>query len=382
MRVAIVSKTFIYDAAQRQLEWLARIPGIEVTLITPAEWRNDDGRTLPFTPRFTHGYATRPLPVRFNGRYHFYMYRGLSDVVRAIAPDILHIDEEPYNPAGAQAQRIAERVGARTLFVVLQNLYKAYPPPFSLLEQYNYRHTAHIIACNADAGEVVRRKGYRGPLSTFAVYGVDPDVYTPTERRGDRGEFVIGYLGRFVLYKGLGVLIEAMRGLPENCQLRLVGSGPDKDELERLAREHGVAGRVEFAPAVAAAEAPRVLADMDALALPSLTRPNWMEQFGRVLIEAMGCGVPVVGSDSGEIPRVIGDAGVVVPEGNVEALRSALRELAERPDRRRELAARGRARVLANFTQEQVARKLAAVYKQALSGRSSDTQMAGDSPRG
>ncbi|MGH2484480.1 MAG: glycosyltransferase, partial [Ktedonobacterales bacterium] len=204
MRVAIVSKTYVYDAAQRQLEWLARVPGIELTLITPAEWRNDDGRTLPFTPRFTQGYATRPLPVRFNGRYHFYMYRGLSEVVRAIAPDIIHIDEEPYNPAGAQAQRVAERVGARTLFVVLQNLYKAYPPPFSLLEQYNYRRAAHIIACNADAGEVVRRKGYRGPLSTFAVYGVDPDLYAPTRRRDDRDEFVIGYLGRLVLYKGLG----------------------------------------------------------------------------------------------------------------------------------------------------------------------------------
>ncbi|HKV84311.1 MAG TPA: glycosyltransferase family 4 protein, partial [Ktedonobacterales bacterium] len=257
----------------------------------------------------------------------------------------------------------------------------AYPPPFSLLEQYNYRHTAHIIACNADAGEVVRRKGYRGPLSTFAVYGVDPDVYAPTERPAGRDEFVIGYLGRLVLYKGLGVLIEAMLGLPENCRLRLVGSGPDKDELERLARDTGVADRVEFAPAVAAAEAPRVLAGMDALALPSLTRPNWMEQFGRVLIEAMGCGVPVVGSDSGEIPRVIGDAGVIVPEGNVEALRAALRELAERPERRRDLAERGRARVLANFTQEQVARKLADVYQQALAGETSDTGAAGGTAR-
>jgi glycosyltransferase involved in cell wall biosynthesis len=320
--------------------------------------------------------------VRFNGRYHFYLYRGLSEVVRAVMPDIIHIDEEPYNPAGAQAQRLAERVGARTLFVVLQNLYKAYPPPFSLLEQYNYRHTAHIIACNADAGEVVRRKGYRGPLSTFAVYGVDPDLYAPTERRNNSDEFVIGYLGRLVLYKGLGVLIEAMRGLPKNCRLRLVGSGPDKDELERMAREFGVAERVEFAPAVAAAVAPRVLADMDTLALPSLTRPNWMEQFGRVLIEAMGCGVPVVGSDSGEIPRVIGDAGVIVPEGNVEALRAALRDLAERPERRRELAERGRARVLANFTQEQVAARLAEVYEQTLAGKAPDSDVPGDAPRG
>ncbi|MGH2486390.1 MAG: glycosyltransferase family 4 protein, partial [Ktedonobacterales bacterium] len=135
-------------------------------------------------------------------------------------------------------------------------------------------------------------------------------------------------------------------------------------------------------PAVAAAEAPRVLADMDVLALPSLTRPNWMEQFGRVLIEAMGCGVPVIGSDSGEIPRVIGDAGVIVPEGNVESLRAALRDLTERPERRRELAERGRARVFANFTQEQVARKLADVYKQALATGAADSGAAREASRG
>ena len=368
MRVAIVSKTFVFDAAQRQLEWLARLPNVELTLITPEEWRSDDGRMLRFSPRFTEGYRVRPLPVRFNGKYHFYVYRGLSGVIREISPDILHIDEEPYNPAGAQAQRAADRIGARSLFVVLQNLYKVYPPPFSLLEQYAYRRTAHIIACNASAGEVVRRKGYQGPLSTFSVYGVDPDLYAPAPRKADSPNVVIGYIGRLVLYKGLGVLIEAMRGLPRTCRLLLVGSGPDQEALERLARDLGVADRVEFAPAVAAAEVPGILAGMDIFVLPSLTQQNWMEQFGRVLIEAMGCGVPVVGSNSGEIPHVIGDAGQITPEGDVEALRAALADLAKEPQQRRELSERGRARVLANYTQEQVAQKMFEVYREILAG--------------
>lgn len=366
MRVVIVSKTFVFDAAQRQLEWLGRQPEVDLTLVTPQEWRSDDGRLLPFIPRFTEGYQARPLAVRFNGKYHFYVYRGLGDVIREIRPDIVHIDEEPFNPAGAQAQRAADRVGARSLFVVLQNLYKTYPPPFSLLEQFAYRHTAHIIACNASAGEVVRRKGYSGPLSTFSVYGVDPDLYRPLPR-DKRGEgVVIGYIGRLVLYKGLGVLIEALAGLPVNCRLRLVGSGPDKDELERLARRLGVAERVEFAPAVAAADVPTVLSGMDIFVLPSLTQSNWMEQFGRVLIEAMGCGVPVVGSESGEIPHVIGDAGVITPEGDVKALREALAALAGDPARRETLAEQGRARTLAHYTQEQVARDILRVYRQIL----------------
>src|SRR5579884_2590811 len=297
MRVAIVSKTFVAATAQRQLEWIARQPGVELTLITPDAWRSDDGRTLPFVGQFVEGYAYRRLPVVFNGKYHFYLYRGLRHTLDALRPDLVHIDEEPYNPAGAQAQRVADRLGAATVFVAWQNLYRAYPPPFAQLEQYNYAHTAHIIAGNSGAAEVVRKKGYAGPLSVFSLHGVDPDVYAP--RPGSActdGDFVIGYVGRLVLYKGIGLLIEALAGLPATCRLRLVGSGPDEQRLRELAATQGVADRVDFVAAVPTTEIPAVLADLDVLALPSLSQPNWVEQFGRVLIEAMSCGVPVVGS--------------------------------------------------------------------------------------
>ena len=365
MRVAIVSKTFVFDAAQRLLECLAQQPDIELTLITPEMWRSDDGRALPFVPRYAEGYAIRPLPVRFNGRYHAYTYRGLTRTLGDLRPDLVHIDEEPFNPAGMQAQLLADRLGARTIFTVLQNLLRRYPPPFSLMEQYNYRRTAHIIACNAAAGEVVRAKGYRGALSQFSVYGVDPDLYLPAERSAPRDGVVIGYIGRLVLYKGLGLLIEALRELPEHCRLRLLGAGPDEDTLRQLAIEQGVASRVTFAPPVPASKVAAELRQMDVLALPSLTRPNWAEQFGRVLIEAMACAVPVVGSSSGEIPNVIGDAGLVVPEGDVEALRAALARLAADPALREHYARAGRQRVLDHFTQEHAARRIAGVYQQA-----------------
>src|SRR5207245_1831366 len=143
-----------------------------------------------------------------NGQYHFSGHSGHPKPLQRIKPDIVHIDYDPYNPAAPQAQRIADRIGARTIFVVLQNVLRHYPFPYSALEQYDYRHTAHIIAVNAPSGDVVRQKGYSGPLSTFSVYGIDPDMYPP-RRRHARETFVIGYVGRLVLYKGLGVLIEA-----------------------------------------------------------------------------------------------------------------------------------------------------------------------------
>jgi glycosyltransferase involved in cell wall biosynthesis len=369
MRVVVVSKTFVADTAQRQLEWIARQPGVELTLISPLEWRSDDGRMLPFVPRFTEGWAYRTLPVLFNGKYHFYVYRGLRAAIRSLAPDLVHIDEEPYNPAAFQAQRAAAKLGAPSVFVAWQNLYRSYPAPFARIEQYDYASAGHIIAGNSGAADVVRRKGYAGPLSTFSVHGVDPDVYAPRRRERSDGAFLIGYIGRLVFYKGIGLLIEALAALPDTCRLRVIGSGPDESELRRLAGERGVAGRVEFLPAIPTTRVPAALAEIDVLALPSLTQPNWIEQFGRILIEAMSCGVPVVGSNSGEIPNVIGDAGVVVPEGDVEALRDALGCLARQLEERDALARAGRARVLDHFTQEQVARKLAGVYRLTLAER-------------
>jgi glycosyltransferase involved in cell wall biosynthesis len=369
MRVVIVSKTFVAETAQRQLEWIARQPDVELTLVTPPFWRSDDGRRLPFVPRFVEGYQVRKAPVVFNGQYHLYFYPGLGSVVRQQRPDLLHIDEEPYNPAGAQAQRLADAVGARTVFVSWQNLYRTYPAPYAWIERYNYRRAAAIIAGNNDVSNVLRRKGYSGPTAIFSVHGIDPDIYHPLPRTSPSGIFVIGYLGRLVLYKGVGLLIEALQGMPDHCRLRLIGSGPDERALRRIAFECGVAERVEFVPAIATADVPHALADMDVLAAPSLTQPNWKEQFGRVLIEAMACGIPVIGSDSGEIPHVIGAAGMIVPEGDVEALRVGLLRLARDAAMRERFSLAGRAWVLEQFTQERVAWRTVAVYHEALGRR-------------
>ncbi len=382
MRIALISKTFVADAAQRQLEWIAQQPGVELTLITPRAWRMDDGRTWTFSPTYTRGYQTRSLELRFNGHYHHYAYLGLDRVIDELRPDILHIDEEPYNYAGFQAQRIATAQRIPTIFVALQSVYRRYPPPYSLFEQYDYRRTAHIISVNSDVETVIRRKGYTGRSSVFYVYGVDPEIVYPRPREPRMGDqFVVGYVGRLLFDKGLGVLIEAIASLPPSYRLRLVGGGPDREALGQLAASKGVAQRVEFAGAVSSQEISEAFAAMDAMALPSLTRKNWKEQFGRVLIEAMACETPVIGSDSGEIPNVIGDAGLVTPEGDAQALAAALARLSSDPALRADLARRGRQRVLDRFTQEQVARRTVALYHEVLSGAGRMSQPGDDRVR-
>jgi len=121
-------------------------------------------------------------------------------------------------------------------------------------------------------------------------------------------------------------------------------------------------------PAVPSTDVPSVLQQLDVLVLPSRTTAHWKEQFGRVLVEAMSCGVPVVGSSSGEIPHVIGDAGMVVPEGDVALLRSVLLKLFHQPVLCRDLAQRGRERVLQHYTQAALAAKYYDVYQAMMQG--------------
>jgi glycosyltransferase involved in cell wall biosynthesis len=169
--------------------------------------------------------------------------------------------------------------------------------------------------------------------------------------------------------KGLDLLLQACAGLEGDWRLTLVGSGEELEALRKLASEGGIADRVSLGVRLPSAEMPDFYRSLDLLVLPSRTRPNWKEQFGRVLIEAMACGVPVLGSDSGEIPHVIGSAGVVFPEGDVGALRSQLQRLMQDRAARERLAAAGRERVLAQYTMAEIARQTVAAYTAAADGR-------------
>jgi glycosyltransferase involved in cell wall biosynthesis len=141
-----------------------------------------------------------------------------------------------------------------------------------------------------------------------------------------------------------------------------------KSVLEEQAARLNVSERVIFKSSVPTYEAPRVLQEMDVLVLPSLTRPNWKEQFGRVLAEAMACETPVIGSDSGEIPYVIADAGLIFPEGNARELSQRVQQLLDDPMLYETLARKGRQRVLENYTQEQIARQTYKVYLEMIRG--------------
>jgi glycosyltransferase involved in cell wall biosynthesis len=373
----MLSKALVSGPYQKKCEELAALPGIELTVAVPISWREPRVGELKLERRYTNGYRLVALPIAFNGRHHLHFYPTLNRLVQEIRPDVFHIDEESFNLATFLAMRAGIRVGARCCFYNYANIERSYPPPFSLFERYNFRHAAHALAANREAASIIRHHGYNGPLTILPQFGVDPQLFAPAEYRTDaiygvptqdrvptKDRFMVGYLGRLVPEKGILDLIDALTLLPESVHLRLIGNGDQRTAIMARIAERGLASRIELRSW--AADVPTELGQLDALVLPSHTTRTWKEQFGRILVEAMSCAIPVVGSSSGEIPHVIGDAGLVFAEGDIHALANRLHQLLDDPNLRSSLAQRGRERVLAEYTQAALARRYYTIYQSML----------------
>jgi glycosyltransferase involved in cell wall biosynthesis len=373
MRVLLISKALIARAYQGKAEAIAA-RGVDLTVVVPPYWRDDAGRKAPLERVDPAGYRLVVEPMAFNGHFHYHFYPRLGARLREVRPDVVHMEEEPYNLATLQAFWLARRWGARPIFFTWQNQLKRYPPPFRWIEGYTYRRAAGAIAGNGEAVDVLRQKGFRGPAWIIPQVGVDPQIFhrrpPPADpQAGRRGPFTVGFVGRLRPFKGAHLLVEAVAALGGEARLELLGWGPEEGRLRALAEARGLGHRFAIRPALPSDRVPEFLSRLDALAMPSLTSPAWKEQFGRVAMEAMACEVPVVGSDSGEIARVIGDCGLVFPEGDVAGLAASLRRLRDDPGLGRDLAARGLARVRALFTQDQIGAQTAQVYREVLAGQ-------------
>ncbi len=349
----------------------------EVTAVAPLRYRGDL-RTIDVEPIAGEASTLRAVPVRFDRLPHVMSYAGNAREILAGDWDVVHCWEEPYTRSAAQvAGAIAPR--AKLVVASFQNIAKAYPWPLSAYERETMRRAGGWIAF----GETVRctledRPGYAGLPSRVIPPGVDLQRFhpDPAAREAIRarlgwpaGAVVVGYLGRFVAAKGIDTLIEALAGClrPGVCHALFVGGGDLESRIRTtLAAAHP--GCVHVQTGVPHDEVPQWLNAMDILCATSRSTPRWREQFGRMLIEAMACGVAVAASASGEMPFVVGDAGAIVGEGDDVAWGQAIARLASDGAARQVYAQRGLARVRERYAWPIVARQHLAFFDEVLGG--------------
>jgi glycosyltransferase involved in cell wall biosynthesis len=290
---------------------------------------------------------------------YFYKPGQLERVIRAEQPDILHVEQEPESLSLLQLSLLKPVLKYRLIFVAWED-----HNPLRLgwgFRKVNYALADGGIAGNQVAAQRARNLGFRKRMEVIPQYGFEI-TYTgdPAQRRANaNGKFVVGYAGRLVEEKGIRTLVEATRGMPDT-EVVMAGDGPLADEVRR--EPH-----VKLLGWVPRTELGQFWAQLDVKVLPSLTAGRrWVEQFGRVIVEAMAAGVPVIGSSSGRIPETIGDAGLVYPEGDARALRAALDSLRTDPQLRIELTRRGLNRVRDCYTHEVLMGRTVAFYHEIL----------------
>lgn len=372
LQLAVLGHTIA--SPDNRLRWrrLAEMyPSSRVTVLPPAEFNSGGAQggsqTWIAKPYSKDNYTERPVEYGKGWLRDLPYYKGLASQLRHIRPNVIYAIGEVFNPVVAQtiAATTLLRPRPRILLHTNQNIpYELRQLRHRFYERYVLWGSAGAVAENATAAEVLKQRGFSKPILIQAAPGASEACFRPGDTADARARiglatdaFVVGFVGGFRPEKGVSDLVAAFAALPSDSVLLLVGDGALRGEIEAQALSLGVMGRVVMAGFVPRSETARFYQAMDVMVLPSRSSAKLAEQFGNVLAEAMLCGTTVVGSTCGAIPEVIGEGGLVFPEGDSNALAEMLRRLREDVSLRRTLADRGLKRSLEEYSASALSRR-------------------------
>lgn len=355
------------EAAAGRLRYrpLAARTDLNVHLVVPQRW-HQFGRVIDADPPNEPGIAVHVLPVWFDKggpvSWYLHVYPGLKKIIRQVQPDVIHLWEEPWSLVALQASFLKK--DAALVLEVDQNILKRLPPPFETIRRHVLRKTDYILSRSQDATDVVRACGYRGPVGDIG-YGVDFETFNPRARAAPEPGLRLGYVGRLVVEKGLDDALDALAISAPDVTLAIMGEGPHEQHLRKKVEALSLEPRVSIQGWGKPAEVADFMHSLDALLLLTRTTATVKEQFGRVIIEAQSCGVPVIGSECGAIPGVTANGGWIVPESDPTALAALIERLRADPALRAKASAAGILNVQKRYTYEAVAGQLADAWTAA-----------------
>ena len=271
------------------------------------------------------GYKLIPIDL-IDFRYYnlgFHLAQ-LYHAIKTSEPDIIHVFNEYHCFPVTQVIFIRNRFLKKKVPVAIygfQNidylkLKNRTPGDFlktmmrGVIVRYNLKHLDGITAASEEALWLLKKRSPN--ISAKKIFwGIDTAVFFPQEKEHSRRKLmlppegvIIGYFGRMVQEKGIECLLKAAARL-KNVYLLLIGEGPHSGKIKQMARELLLPDRILYKPGVPRDQLNDYYNSLDCFVLPSQTTPMWKEQYGRVLVEAMLCGIPVVGSNSGAIAEII-----------------------------------------------------------------------------
>jgi glycosyltransferase involved in cell wall biosynthesis len=360
VRALVISPDAVDPALRGRLRALQGM-GCSVTLVVPANWPPDSA-----APDWGNDGGIRIAPVPVKGSVDPATLRwqggGLFRLLAEIRPDIVHVDGEPWWPLTARALRLAAKLRIPAVIHASTSVPVQISLPARLRRRRSLRSARGLMGINRMALEAMTRDRTGVPSAVAPRHGIASLALG--RPRHPRPHFMMGFIGRLVPERGLDILIRAAARLRGDWGLTVVGTGPSQPELEALAERVGIGSRVRWLGGMPRNWLESVWPTLDCVVLPARTTAHWVEPVGQALLDAMAQGLPVIGTDSGVIPEVIGDAGIVVPEDDADTLGLALERLQRMPDEQARLGAAGRKRVLTEFADDAVARKTLTFWRE------------------
>lgn len=365
LRILRIAHSSLTPSLRERERALARnFPNVELEVVTTKRWREAE---IEVAAESDDLFPVRSATTHLSKHIQLFAYdpRTIIAALREHRPHLIDMNHEPYSVACAEVLTLCERYapGAPVVMQTAQNILRRYPLPFSWFERRAFRKVSAAYVCSETVREVLRAKGFTKP-TPIIPFGVDLSSFKKRSRVAAR---TIGFVGRMLPGKGLNVLADALTRLHnDDWQLLVVGDGSERESFTNRIAGAGLLHRATFTGAVSYDLTPEYFQQIDVLVIPTETTDRIREQFGRVIVEAMASGIPVIGSTCGAIPEVIADAGVVVPEGDGKALANAIRLLLNDEGLRDRLARQGRLRVEQNYSWDLVARKTHELFRHVL----------------
>jgi glycosyltransferase involved in cell wall biosynthesis len=362
LRVLFISHAYVVGVNQGKLNAIDQVQNIEVGLLAPSNWKALEwNRTLPLERPYPN-LQLYSAPVLFTGRVGAYFYAPWTiwKVVQDFQPDIIQVEAEVFSLCAFEVAILARMTGKPIVIFGWENQLRQLPLLRWQICQFVLRTASAIIPGNQDGANIMKKWDYQGLLEVMPQMGVDPHFFTPSTTTASPAAFRVGFLGRLAHSKGIDLIFRAVAKLRDrniHSQVIICGSGPEEAKLRNLAESLQITDLILWRGAVPHQQAPAELRQFDVLVLPSRSTATWKEQFGHVLIEAMSMGIPIVGSDSGEIPNVIGRSDLVFPEEDHHALANILARLINDPEWRKATGQYGIKRVQQLYSHEQIAHR-------------------------
>lgn len=416
-KVLIISHAYVEEANLKKIECLSRFSDLEVGVLSPDSWRTWHGESkvksnslssrgrqqtdvaistrlprsvgkqgtailgytsLAMTDTCTGSsqsiFQSFSLPTYFSGDSGLYFYHPFKflKLLRDFNPDIVHLEEEPWTPVALETSYFVKKLNKKLIIFSWENidLYLNFWRNF--IESYVFNRASQLIAGNTGAVDRLRKHGFKNKIEILPQFGVDTERFFPPtilesiKEDPSRRKILlnVGFVGRLSADKGLETLFRAFAKINDpNVQLILLSSSSDfPDYFKALSDSLGIRERIKMILNAPHRDFPDYVRSFDLQVLPSLTSPSWKEQFGRVLIEGMACGVPVIGSSSGAIPEVIGEAGLIFREGDVDDLKEKMNLLIKDKSLRERLGQAGQDRVKKLYSYSAIAERTREIY--------------------